>query len=353
MSEGERRADVLRTGTNLTMGLFNAAPGKNISFVHPPYFIISGLMGIPHIRFYYIFLFFVYIVSVLGNSSVMAVICLDRSLRTPKYVAVFNLAFVDLFGNSALVPKLLDIFLFDHRRIPYNDCLTFLFFCYTCLSMQALNLVALAYDRLVAITYPLHYQVRVTHRFMISMIASFWAFIIVAVLIAVGLITRLSFCKSVVVHSYFCDHGQIYRLACNDHFPNYVVSCLYPVFIFWLPLLFILLSYLYISCTLAKVANFQRGLKALKTCTGHLLLVAIYFIPLLITFTLMENIHPNARIINLSLTSVFPPMLNPIIYVLQTQEIKDSLRRLLKNSQSLKWAQRKHPILPQPSGSRC
>lgn len=347
------RSDVLHTDSIFTMGLFNPAPGKNITFVHPPYFIISGLTGIPHIKFYYVFLFFVYIVSVLGNSIVMAVICLDHNLRTPKYVAVFNLAFVDLFGNTALVPKLLDIFLFNHRQIPYNDCLTFLFFCYTCLSIQALNLVALAYDRLVAIIYPLHYQVRVTHRIMMSLIASFWTFIIVAVLIAVGLITRLSFCKSVVIHSYFCDHGQIYRLACNDHFPNYVVSCLYPVFIFWLPLLLILLSYLYISCTLAKVATVQQGLKAFKTCTGHLLLVAIYFIPLLITFTLMENIHPNARIINLSLTSVFPPMLNPIIYVLQTQEIKDSLKRLLKISRHFKTTPGKHPNLPQTAVCKC
>ncbi|XP_071362320.1 olfactory receptor 1f45-like [Trachinotus anak] len=312
------------------MDLFNSALGKNITFVHPAYFIISGLSGIPNIKHYYIFLFFVYTVSVLGNSTVMAVIYLDHNLRTPKYVAVFNLAFVDLFGNSALVPKVLDIFLFNHHYIPYNDCLTYLFFCYTCLSMQSFNLVALAYDRLVAIIFPLHYQVKVTHRLMLSLIASFWVFVIIAVLIAVGLITRLSFCESVVVNSYFCDHGQIYRLSCNDHFPNYVLSCLYPVLIFWLPLVFILLSYLYIGCTLTKVATFQEGLKAFKTCIGHLSLVAIYFIPLLITFTLMENIHPNARIINLSLTSVFPPMLNPIIYVLQTQEIKESLKRLLK-----------------------
>uniref|UniRef100_A0A8P4GAX0 G-protein coupled receptors family 1 profile domain-containing protein n=1 Tax=Dicentrarchus labrax TaxID=13489 RepID=A0A8P4GAX0_DICLA len=312
------------------MEFFNSALGKNITFVRPAYFIISGFIGIPNIKFYYVFLFFVYIVSVLGNTIVMAVICLDRNLRTPKYIAVFNLAFVDLFGNSALVPKLLDIFLFNHRYIPYNDCLAFLFFCYTCLSMQALNLVALSYDRLVAIIFPLHYQVKMTHRFMFSLIASFWVFVIIAVLIAVGLITRLSFCESVVINSYFCDHGQIYRLACNDHYPNYVLSCLYPVLIFWLPLLFILLSYLYIGCTLAKVATVQQGLKAFKTCIGHLSLVAIYFIPLLITFTLMENIHPNARIINLSLTSVFPPMLNPIIYVLQTQEIKESIKKLFK-----------------------
>ncbi|XP_034746441.1 olfactory receptor 1-like [Etheostoma cragini] len=312
------------------MELFNSALGKNITFVHPAYFIIRGLSGLPNINHYYVFLFFVFIVSVLGNTVVMAVIYLDHNLRTPKYVAVFNLAFVDLCGSSALVPKLLDIFLLDHPYISYSDCLAFFFFCYTFLSMQSYNLVALAYDRLIAIIFPLHYRVKVTHRFMLSLIASFWVFIIIAVFIAVGLLTRLSFCDSVVINSYFCDHARIYRLACNDNFPNYVVGTLYTVLIFWLPLFFVLLTYLCIGCTLAKVATLREGIKAFKTCVGHLSLVAIYFIPLLIASTLMEKLHPNARIINLSLTSVFPPMLNPIIYVLQTQEIKESVKRLLK-----------------------
>ncbi|XP_026229268.1 olfactory receptor 1-like [Anabas testudineus] len=327
------------------MSLFNSALGKNITFVHPSYFIISGFIGIPNIKYYYVFLFFVYIIAVLGNTIVMAVIYLDHNLRTPKYVAVFNLAFEDLFGSSALVPKVIDIFLFNHPSIPYSDCLTFLFFCYICLSMQSFNLVALAYDRLVAIIFPLHYHTKVTHRLMLYLIASFWAFVIIANLITVGLITRLSFCETVVINSYFCDYGQIYRLACNDNFPNYVLSCLYPVLMFWLPLVFILLSYLYIGFTLAKVATIKEGLRAFKTCIGHLLLVTIYFIPLLITFTLMEKLHPNARIINLSLTSFIPPMLNPIIYVLQTQEIKESVKRLLKISGKSKVTIKKEIIM--------
>ncbi|XP_040038954.2 olfactory receptor 1F1-like [Gasterosteus aculeatus] len=312
------------------MNLFNSALGENITFVRPAYFVISGLSGIQEMKHYYVFLCFVYIVSVLGNTVVMAVIYLDHNLRTPKYIAVFNLAFVDLLGSSTLMPKLLDIFLFNHRYISYNDCLTFLFFSYTFLCMQSFNLLALSYDRLIAIIHPLHYQVKVTHRFMLSLIAFFWVFATTAVLIAVGLITRLSFCRSVAINSYFCDHGQIYRLACNDNFPNYVLSCLFPVLIFWLPFIFILLSYLYIGCTLAKVATVQEGLKAFRTCTAHLSLVAIYFIPVLITFTLMEKINPNARIMNLSLTCILPPTLNPIIYVLQTQEIKKSVKKLLK-----------------------
>ncbi|XP_028277967.1 olfactory receptor 1-like [Parambassis ranga] len=314
------------------MEFFNSAIGKNITFVRPAYFIISGFIGIHNVKYYYIFLLCVYVVSVVGNTAVMALIYLDHNLRTPKYIAVFNLAFVDLLGNTALVPKVLDIFLFDRPLISYADCIMFLFFCYTCLSMQSLNLVALAYDRLIAISYPLHYQVKVTHRFMFTLIACFWAFAILAILIAIGLLTRLSFCNSVVIHSYFCDHGQIYRLACNDNFPSYVISFLSPVLFLWLPLLFILLTYIYIGYTLAKVASVQEGLKAFKTCIAHISLVVIYFAPLLITFTLMDKIHPNARIINLSLTSVFPPMLNPIIYVLQTQEIKESVKKLLKIS---------------------
>ncbi|XP_070700164.1 olfactory receptor 6C4-like [Pempheris klunzingeri] len=310
------------------MDFFNSALGKNITFVRPAYFIISGFIGIPNIKYYYVFLFFVYVVSVFGNAIVMAVIYLDHNLRSPKYIAVFNLALVDLFGNSALVPKILDIFLFNHHYIPYNECLAFLFFCFTSLSMQALNLVALSYDRLIAIIFPLHYQVMVTHRFMLSLIISFWVFVITAVLFAVGLLTRLSFCKSVVINSYFCDHGRIFRLACNDNSPSFIIGSLLPVLILWLPLMFILFSYSYIGYALSKVATVQKRVKALKTCAAHLSLVAIYFLPILISFN--TNIHPNARIINLSLTSVFPPMLNPIIYVLQTQEIKVSVKKILK-----------------------
>lgn len=316
---------------SLIMEFFNPSFVKNITFIRPAYFIISGFIGLPDMKYYYVFLFFVYIISVLGNMAVMTVICMDHILRTPKYVAVFNLAFVDLLGSSALVPKVLDIFLFNHSYVSYNDCLTFLFFCYTCLSMQSLNLVALCYDRLMAIMYPLHYHLKVTHKIMLFLIASFWLFAIVAALTAVGLLTRLSYCKSLVINSYFCDHGQMFRLGCNDNFPSFVISYLLPFLFLWLPLTIIVSSYLCIAYALAQVAVAQERVKALKTCTAHLSLVAIYFFPILITFTMGSSIHPNARIINLSLTSVLPPMLNPIIYVLYTQEIRLSIKRILKS----------------------
>ncbi|XP_068186533.1 olfactory receptor 1E16-like [Antennarius striatus] len=327
------------------MNLFNSALGRNITLMHPKYFIISGFIGIPYIKYYYVFLCFVYVLSVLGNTAVMALIILDQNLRTPKYIVVFDLALVDLLGSSSLVPKLLDIFLFNHRYISFNDCMTFLFFCYTCLSMQTLNLVALAYDRLVAILFPLHYVVKVTHRFMLSLIAFFWVFTVAAVLTTVGLLTRLSFCNSVVINSFFCDHSQMYRLACNDYSPSLVITVLLACLYIWLPLVFIVFSYVCIGYALSKVATAEERVKALKTCSAHLSLVGIYFLPVLITFTLMDKIHPNARIINLSVTSIFPAMLNPIIYALQTQEIKASIKRLFKYKMQSKMKVRRIEIM--------
>ncbi|XP_003458326.1 olfactory receptor 1500-like [Oreochromis niloticus] len=303
---------------------------ENITFVRPAYFIISGFIGIPNIRYYFVFLCFIYILAVVGTTLVMTVITLDHTLRSPKYVAVFNLAFTDLLSSSSLMPKVLDIFLLSHYYISYNDCMTFMFFSFTFYAMQAFNLVVLSYDRVMAIMYPLHYQMRVSHKLILSMIAFFWLLAITLMLIEVGLLTRLSFCKSVVIQSYFCDHGPMYRLGCNDITPNRAIAGLAPVIILGFPLAFIVGSYCCIGYSLSKISTYRERVKAFKTCTGHLSLVAIYFLPITFVYIFGNVIHPNARIISLSITTALPPMLNPIIYVLQTQEIKESLKKLFQ-----------------------
>ncbi|XP_013858555.1 olfactory receptor 6C4-like [Austrofundulus limnaeus] len=312
------------------MEFFNPALEENITFVRPAYFIISGFMGIPNINLYIIFLFIMYVFSLVGNMFVMTVIILDPMLRGPKYVAVFSLALTDVLSSTALVPKVIDIFLFNHRLISYNECLAFMFFCFSLLSMQCLNLVALSYDRLMAIMYPLHYQVKVTQKVMLRLICSLWFIVICSLLVTVGLVTRLSFCRSVIIDSYFCDHGPVFRLGCNDITPSRVIGVLLPVILLWIPLAFILATYCCIAYALSKISTMQERVKALKTCTSHLSLVTIYFLPVTLVFGIGSKIHPTARIINLSLTSIIPPLLNPIIYVFQTQEIKQSLKKLIK-----------------------
>ncbi|XP_069001760.1 olfactory receptor 1-like [Embiotoca jacksoni] len=325
------------------MDLFNSALGRNITFVRPAYFIISGFFGIPNIKYYYVFLFFVYIVSVVGNTVVMAVIFLDYNLRTPKYIAVFNLAFVDLLdlcGSTALIPKLLDTFLFDRRYIVYEACLSYLFFVFFFGSVQSWTLVTMAYDRFIAICFPLRYHSIVTKPAIGAMLMFVWIFMTCAFAVMVGLLDRLSFCGSVVINNIFCDHGPLYRLACNDTTLNYIVGFVLFIIILCIPLLLIAVSYVCISIALSRTASGEERLRALKTCTSHLILVTIFFLPFIVTniAVLAFYIHTNARIINSSLTHIISALLNPFIYTLKTEEVLTAIKKLWKRNKQINIA---------------
>ncbi|XP_012990129.2 olfactory receptor 146-like [Esox lucius] len=305
---------------------------ENITtIIRPPYFYISGFTGIPHMDYYYVFLCFVYILSLVGNTIIMVVICMARVLHSPMYIAVFNLAFTDICESTALVPKLLDMFLFSRQFISYDQCLSNLFFVFLFLTMQSFNLTILSYDRLVAICCPLRYHTLVNHRSMFQLTGAAWVFAVFIVLFPVGFISHFSFCGSVVIDSYFCDPYPLYSLAapCSDVLPNHVMSYLIPFIVLYIPMIFIISSYICIIHALFTITLPKDRHRAIKTCTSHLILVAIFYLPISI-INIFSFMPSNIRIINYSLTSVLPPMLNPIIYVLKTEEFKVSIKRLLR-----------------------
>ncbi|XP_074528543.1 olfactory receptor-like protein OLF4 [Halichoeres trimaculatus] len=304
----------------------------NSTFVRPASFYISGFTNIPHVQYFFVFLCFVYIVTVLGNGFLLSVIYLDEALHTPKYMIVFNLAFADLCGSTALIPKLLDTFLFNRRYIVYEACLSYMFFVYVFGCVQSWTLVTMALDRFIAICFPLRYHTIVTKPAIGVMLLCSWVCSISYLALLVKLIDRLSFCKSVVVvKSFFCDHGPIYLLSCNDNSLNNIIAYVaLPVFILSPPIL-IALTYVCISIALKRIASGEERLKAFKTCTSHLIIVAIFFVPILstnIVTAATAHIHPNARIINSSLTHTIPAMLNPIIYSLKTEEVLNAVKKL-------------------------
>ncbi|XP_069045856.1 olfactory receptor 1E16-like [Lepisosteus oculatus] len=317
-----------------TMNSLNSTFLLNATFVRPQMFYISGFSNIPHVKYYYIFLCLVYALTVLGNSFIMFIIFLVRSLHTPKYMAVFNLAVVDMCGSTALIPKLIDTFLFESRFISYEACLSYMFFVHFFSFIQSLTLVVLAYDRFVAICFPLKYHVIVTNTAMLAMLTVVWILTGGLMTTAIIFITRLSFCKTTMIESYFCDHGPTYRMACNDYTPNNIIAIFCTALYFIAPLVLIALSYLCIIFALIKIASMEGRLKAMKTCTSHLILVAVFYFPIsatyLVAFT--ATIHPNARIINTSLATVIPPLLNPIIYTLKTEEIMVAINKLYKRN---------------------
>ncbi|XP_048837619.1 olfactory receptor 52E8-like [Brienomyrus brachyistius] len=300
--------------------------------VRPMSFIISGFSSIPNIKYYYVFLSFIYTATVLGNLFVMVIIYVDQNLHTPKYLAIFNLAMADLGESTALIPKVIETFLFNTQEISYGACLANLFFVFLFNCMQSITLTLLAYDRFVAICVPLRYNSIVTNTSMAIILTVLWLFDLTIMMVIVALITRLSFCKSTVIDSYFCDHGPMYKLACNDNSLNAVMAIFNIVTFIFLPLTLIGLSYACILVSLFKIASWEGRLKALKTCFSHLILVLIFYIPLVSTYiaAMATSIHRDVRIINTSLSYAIPPMLNPIVYSLNTAEIKDFVRKMFR-----------------------
>ncbi|XP_035240396.1 olfactory receptor 1-like [Anguilla anguilla] len=318
------------------MNSLNSTLSPNTTFVRPPFFFINGFYDIPHAKYYYVFLCFVFMVTVLGNSFVMFIIYTERSFHTPKYMAIFNLAIADLGESTALIPNLIATFLFDSQYISYDACLANMFFVFFFSRLQALSLTVLAYDRFVAICLPLRYHAIITMQAMAVMLTVVWACDSFVLILMVSLITRLSICKSIVVQSYFCDHGPIYRLACNDNLANSIMAKVSASLFLYLPFILTVLSYVFIAFALFKVASWEGRLKAIKTCSAHLILVALYFLPLIGTYiaALTFTLQPNARIIGTSLAYAIPPMMNPIIYVLSTEEVKEFSKQLFKRKKN-------------------
>uniref|UniRef100_A0A7N8YIU6 Olfactory receptor 5K4-like n=1 Tax=Mastacembelus armatus TaxID=205130 RepID=A0A7N8YIU6_9TELE len=314
-----------------------AATISNVTFVRPAKFYLSGFSNIPHVTYFYIFLCFVYIMTVVGNVLLLSVIYLVKTLHTPKYMIVFNLALIDLCGSTALIPKVLDTFLFDNRSIVYEACLSYMFFVWVFASVQSWTLVIMAYDRFIAICFPLRYHSIVTKPAVAAMLLLVWVVLLSLLAFLIGLFDHLSFCGSLVIQSFFCDHGPTYRLACNDTSLNYMMAWVIFLVVMCFPPMLISLTYVCIAIALSRIASHKERVKALKTCTSHLILVAIFYLPLLGTniATMTSYLHPNARMINSTLTHTIPALLNPIIYSLKTEEVLNSIRKLCKNNRMI------------------
>ncbi|XP_067221846.1 olfactory receptor 1M1-like [Chanodichthys erythropterus] len=302
---------------------------QNISIVHPEHFFITGLTGTPYSTYYYIFLFIIYFISIIGNTIVILIIALHRSLHSPMYIGVFNLALADIGETNALIPTMIKIFFFDSQYISYNDCLANMFFVNFFITVQTYTLVVLAFDRFVAICLPLRYNAIMNNKFMTIVFSVIWAFNTFLVTLSTSLMTRLSFCNSIVVESWYCDYGTLLRLPCNDNSINKFIAVLITAFFLVAPPFIIVLSYLGIFIALCKITSWGGRFKALKTCVSHLLVVGSFFLPILCI--LIAAPTTNARIISGSLSIALPPMLNPIIYVLNTAKIKDLIRKVLNN----------------------
>ncbi|XP_048037590.1 olfactory receptor 1M1-like [Megalobrama amblycephala] len=317
----------------------NSAPNNSIS--QPAGFYIIGLSLMPYNNIYVMFLTVLYVITVICNVFLITIIFYDHRLHVPKFMAVGNLALVDLVLSTSLVPGMIKTYLVLDNFVPFKLCLVQMYFYYTFVSLESFSICVLSYDRFIAICLPLRQESINTNTRMAYIVGALWFFCVVVVIYAIESFPNLSFCGSLMINSYFCDYTPVLALACNDITHQWDIGTTLTILFMVVPLSFIFLTYMGILIAVFRMKNNQSRYKALATCTEHLTLVAIFYIPIFIIFNLTFfgfSWNPNVGLVCLSLSSLIPPSVNPIIYSLKTKQIRDRIYSLLTHRLSV------HPL---------
>ena len=303
--------------------------GGNQSWVTE--FVLLGfqLSAEMEVLLFWVFSLF-YAFSLLANSMIFALICLDQRLHTPMYFFLSHLAIIDMSYASNNVPKMLANLVNQNRTISFVPCLMQTYLFLTFAHAECLILVAMSYDRYVAICHPLQYTVIMSWSVCTVLAATSWSCGFVLALIHVILLLRLPFCGPREVNHFFCEILSVLRLACADTRLNQLVIFAACVFILVGPLCLVLVSYTHILFAVLRIQSGEGRRKAFSTCSSHLGVVGLFFGIAIIMYMAPKSSHPEEQQKALSLFySLFNPMLNPLIYSLRNAEVKGALRRAL------------------------
>ncbi|XP_049634953.1 olfactory receptor 5V1-like [Suncus etruscus] len=302
----------------------------NISVVTQ--FTLIGLSDLPGVR-YPLFVIFaiIYQVTLLGNGAILLAIGAERKLHTPMYFFLANLSLLDISCPSATVPKMLDNLLTEQHSISFLGCAVQLYFLVALAGTEVFLLAVMAYDRYVAICFPLRYSLIMTKARCMQLTAATWAAGFLNSLLHTVFTFRLSFCKSTQVNQYYCDIPPVVALACSS---TYVAEMLVLVVGGILGIgayLITFVSYIYIISTILKIQSVEGKRKAFSTCASHLLVVCLFYGAAIFTYirpNSSQNSPARDRLISM-LYGVITPMLNPMIYSLRNTEVKNALRKVL------------------------
>ena len=297
-------------------------------------FVLTGLTYQPdwHIHLFLTFLI-IYLSTTIGNLGLIALIYNDPYLHIPMYLFLGSLAFVDAWISSTVTPKMLVNFLAKRKMISLSECITQLFSFAFSATTECFLLATMAFDRYVAICKPLLYSVIMTNRLCIQLSVLSFVGGLIHSIIHIGFLFRLTFCKSNIIHHFYCDIMPLFKISCTDPSVNVLMVFIFSGSIQVFTILTVLVSYILVLFTILKNKSIQGIRKAFSTCGAHLLSVSLYYGPLLFRYVHPGSAQTDAQDMMDSLFyTVIIPLLNPIIYSLRNKKVIDSLTKVLKRN---------------------
>ncbi|XP_027702968.1 olfactory receptor 13C2-like, partial [Vombatus ursinus] len=205
-------------------------------------FFLLGLSKHPNVEIVlFVLCLGIYLIILLGNSSLIILSILDSNLHTPMYFFLSNLSFMDIFGTSSFVPFMLVNFLSVRKTISFPACALQMYLTLALGTTESVLLAMMAYDRYVAICNPLRYTIIMNMRVCVQLAALSWIVGSVNSLLQTILALRLSFCGKNVIDHFFCEVLAVVKLACVDISLNAFVMMVALVLVTLTPLLLILI----------------------------------------------------------------------------------------------------------------
>ncbi|XP_068964906.1 olfactory receptor 52P1-like isoform X2 [Petaurus breviceps papuanus] len=310
----------------------------NCTIQEPLVFFLLGIPGLESIHLWLsIPVCCLGVATIVGNVTILAVVATESALHKPVYFFLCMLSTIDLAASVTTLPKLLAILWFGSGHIAAAACLAQMFFIHAFCMMESTVLLAMAFDRYVAICDPLRYATILTDT-VISRIGL--AAVLRGSLLMFPcpfLIGRLSFCHSHVIPHTYCEHMAVVKLACGNTIPNRVYGLTAALLVIGVDLLCIGLSYAFIARAVLRLSSREARAKALGTCGSHICIILISYTPALFSFfthRFGRHVPLHIHILLANVYLLFPPALNPIVYGVKTKEIRDRVVRVFLRGES-------------------
>uniref|UniRef100_A0A8B9S8V1 Olfactory receptor n=1 Tax=Apteryx owenii TaxID=8824 RepID=A0A8B9S8V1_APTOW len=292
-------------------------------------FVLLGLSQTHEVQMVLFFFFLLFYMIILpGNILIVLTVQRDSQLGSPMYFFLANLAFLDICYCSVTPPKMLaDLFL--HRKtISYSACMAQLFFLHFLGAAEAFLLMAMAYDRYVAICKPLHYTRLVNRRVCCVLVGASWGGGFIHGIILFALTIHLPFCGPNVLDNFFCDIHQLVKLACADTYMVELLMFLNNGAVIIMSFALLLISYTVLLLKLQAQSSKGKS-KVASNCVSHIIVVFVTCGPATYIYGLPFQTVPMEKIVAVFHTVIFP-LTNPMIYTLQNREIKSSMWKLIR-----------------------
>ncbi|XP_075396790.1 olfactory receptor 12D3-like [Tenrec ecaudatus] len=308
-------------------------------------FLLLGLTSTQEWQpFFFVLFFMIYLVNLVGNGAILLIVILEPKLHSPMYFFLGNLSCLDICYSSVTLPKVLMNLVSSRKAISFLGCIAQLHFFHFLGSTETILLAIMAFDRFVAICYPLRYMLIMNQQVCLLLVGAVWLISFFYALMHSVMTARLNFCHSQKVNHFFCDVKPLLELACNNTLPHQWLLAIMAGIVSMGAFLLTLLSYFYIiGFLLFKHRSCSVLQKALSTCASHFMVVCLFYGPVGFTYSRPASASSMVqdRIVAIIYSAV-TPVLNPLIYTLRNKEVMLALRKISRKKFLLKLHQQHH-----------